>query len=173
MASERETVLVTGAGSGIGRATAIAMAEAGRNVVCADINQEAAETVAATVRQHGVDALALKADVGDVGGTGEEPNQSAIVKRRGDHGDVMEMAGAFPRIVGDVDVTFKDVLATYAADEMANRIRHGIDVTGRAGDGLGQHLAFQIVNAGRQVAGFTHGCRKGGANQSLCLFFND
>jgi 3-oxoacyl-[acyl-carrier protein] reductase len=67
MTSDRETVLVTGAGSGIGRATAIAMAEAGKNVVCADINLEAAETVAATARQHGVDATALKADVGDVG----------------------------------------------------------------------------------------------------------
>ena len=67
MTSDRETVLVTGAGSGIGRATAIAMAEAGKNVACADINLEAAETVAATARQHGVDATALKADVGDVG----------------------------------------------------------------------------------------------------------
>jgi len=66
MANDRETVLVTGAGSGIGRATAIAMAEAGKDVVCADINLEAAETVAATARQHGVDATALKADVGDV-----------------------------------------------------------------------------------------------------------
>jgi NAD(P)-dependent dehydrogenase (short-subunit alcohol dehydrogenase family) len=66
MANERETVLVTGAGSGIGRATAIAMAEAGRNVACADINLEAAETVAATARQLGVEAMALKADVGDV-----------------------------------------------------------------------------------------------------------
>jgi NAD(P)-dependent dehydrogenase (short-subunit alcohol dehydrogenase family) len=66
MANERETVLVTGAGSGIGRATAIAMAEAGRNVACADINLEAVETVAATARQHGVEAMALKADVGDV-----------------------------------------------------------------------------------------------------------
>ena len=67
MASERETVLVTGAGGGIGRATAIAMAEAGKNVVCADINLEAAATVAATARQHGIEAMALKADVGDVG----------------------------------------------------------------------------------------------------------
>ena len=66
MANERETVLVTGAGSGIGRATAIAMAEAGRNVACADINLEAAETVAATARQLGVETMALKADVGDV-----------------------------------------------------------------------------------------------------------
>ena len=67
MASERETVLVTGAGGGIGRATAIAMAEAGKNVVCADINLEAAATVAATARQHGIEAMALKTDVGDVG----------------------------------------------------------------------------------------------------------
>ena len=66
MADRKETALVTGAGSGIGRATAVAMAEVGRNVACVDINAEAAETVAATVRQHGVDAMAVTADVGDV-----------------------------------------------------------------------------------------------------------
>ncbi len=66
MTSKIETALITGAGSGIGRATAIAMAEAGRNVACADINLDAAETVAATARQHGIQALALQADVGDV-----------------------------------------------------------------------------------------------------------
>ena len=66
MANDRETVLITGAGNGIGRAIAIAMAEAGKNVACADINLDAAETVAATSRQHGIDAMAIKADVGDV-----------------------------------------------------------------------------------------------------------
>ena len=66
MADRKETALVTGAGSGIGRATAVAMAEVGRNVACVDINAEAAETVAATVRQHGVEAMAVTADVGDV-----------------------------------------------------------------------------------------------------------
>lgn len=66
MGTQRETALVTGAGSGIGRAVATGMAEAGRNVVCVDINLSSAETVADLVRQHGVEALALETDVGDV-----------------------------------------------------------------------------------------------------------
>jgi NAD(P)-dependent dehydrogenase (short-subunit alcohol dehydrogenase family) len=93
MASDRETVLVTGAGSGIGRATAIAMAEAGKNVVCADINKEAAEVVAATARQHGVDATALQADVGDVG------EIDKMIE------DVMEAYGRLDVIVNNAGVT--------------------------------------------------------------------
>ncbi len=66
MEVQRETALVTGAASGIGRAVATAMAAAGRNVACADIDADAALTVADMVRQHGVDAMAIETDVGDV-----------------------------------------------------------------------------------------------------------
>ncbi len=66
MTANRQMVLVTGAGSGIGRAIAIAMAEAGKDVACADIDGAAADTVAETARQHGVETLALQADVGNV-----------------------------------------------------------------------------------------------------------
>ena len=65
MTSSRQTALITGAGNGIGRAIAIAMAENDRNVVCADIDLNAAETTAATSRQLGVEATALKVDVGE------------------------------------------------------------------------------------------------------------
>ena len=65
MTSSRQTALITGAGNGIGRAIAIAMAENDRNVVSADIDLSAAETTAATIRQLGVKATALKVDVGE------------------------------------------------------------------------------------------------------------
>jgi NAD(P)-dependent dehydrogenase (short-subunit alcohol dehydrogenase family) len=58
--------LVTGAGGGIGAAIALAMAEAGANVAVADINAEAAEAVAATCREFGVQATAITADCGDL-----------------------------------------------------------------------------------------------------------
>ncbi len=41
-----KTILITGAGSGIGRATALVFAREGSNVVCADIDPEAAERTA-------------------------------------------------------------------------------------------------------------------------------
>ncbi len=62
-----QVALVTGAASGIGRAAALAYAEAGAHVVCADINGEGAEATAAAIQQTQRRALAVKADVGDLG----------------------------------------------------------------------------------------------------------
>ena len=58
--------LVTGAGQGIGRATAIALAEAGAHVVVVDINAKTVEETASAVGGFQRRTLALKADVGDV-----------------------------------------------------------------------------------------------------------
>ncbi len=58
-----KTIVVTGAGSGIGRATALIFAREGANVVCADINERGARDTAAAVNGKGSQALALKVDV--------------------------------------------------------------------------------------------------------------
>lgn len=54
---------VTGGGSGLGRAIALGLAEAGAAVVVSDINVTAAESVAAEIRAQGGRALALRTDV--------------------------------------------------------------------------------------------------------------
>jgi len=58
-----KTVIVTGAGSGIGRATALIFAREGANVVCADLNEAGARATADAVNAKGSQALALKIDV--------------------------------------------------------------------------------------------------------------
>jgi 3-oxoacyl-[acyl-carrier protein] reductase len=58
-----KTIVITGAASGIGRATALIFAREGANVVCADINEAGARETAAAVNGKGSQALALKVDV--------------------------------------------------------------------------------------------------------------
>jgi len=58
-----KTIIITGAASGIGQATALIFAREGANVVCADLNHEGARRTAERAMQHGTKALALAADV--------------------------------------------------------------------------------------------------------------
>ena len=62
-----KTILITGAASGIGRATALIFAREGANVVCADVNEkgveETSEQINAKYSNTGSQALALTIDV--------------------------------------------------------------------------------------------------------------
>jgi NAD(P)-dependent dehydrogenase (short-subunit alcohol dehydrogenase family) len=58
--------IVTGAGNGIGNATALALARAGAHVVAADADGRAAKATADTIAALGGQSLALDTDVGDV-----------------------------------------------------------------------------------------------------------
>ncbi len=67
MPGETKTAIVTGAASGIGRATAVLLAEHGFGVLCADISESGAGTVASELQARGLHALAQTADVSDPG----------------------------------------------------------------------------------------------------------
>jgi len=67
------TVVVTGAGSGLGRAIALACGGAGGSVVCADANAATAADAAAEIEAAGSRALAVTVDVID------EPSVAAMI----------------------------------------------------------------------------------------------
>lgn len=58
-----KVALVTGAGNGIGRATALAFAESGARLVLVDRDAAAGEAAAGVIRQHGGEARFVAADV--------------------------------------------------------------------------------------------------------------
>ena len=58
-----KTIIISGAASGIGQATALIFAREGANVVCADVDEDGARQTAERAMQHGAKALPLKADV--------------------------------------------------------------------------------------------------------------
>lgn len=57
--------VVTGAGSGLGRAGALALAAAGARVAVSDLRPESTEDTAAAIRAAGGEAIAIPADAGD------------------------------------------------------------------------------------------------------------
>src|SRR3954469_1685636 len=58
-----KVAFVTGAGSGIGRATAVAFAHDGADIVAVDLNEQAAQATAEQIDQLGGTALAIACDV--------------------------------------------------------------------------------------------------------------
>jgi NAD(P)-dependent dehydrogenase (short-subunit alcohol dehydrogenase family) len=62
----RKTAIITGAASGLGRASALAMADAGARLLLTDVNEAAVEETAALATERGADAAALVADAGSV-----------------------------------------------------------------------------------------------------------
>ena len=65
MLFQNKVAVVTGAASGIGKATAEALAEAGATVVCGDIDREKGEAAAAAIRDKGQKAEFFAVDMTD------------------------------------------------------------------------------------------------------------
>jgi NAD(P)-dependent dehydrogenase (short-subunit alcohol dehydrogenase family) len=62
---DKRIAIVTGAGSGIGKASAIRLAEEGATVICADINVDSANETADQIRQLNFNAEGYELDISD------------------------------------------------------------------------------------------------------------
>ncbi len=95
MTMKGKTAIVTGAASGMGRATAVAFGKQGANVALVDINGEGAKKTARTVEDLGARALVCQTDIASVG------EVRAMVQRvKGHFGRidaVANVAAIFPR----------------------------------------------------------------------------
>lgn len=97
-----KSAVVTGAASGIGRATAHAFAEAGARVVAADLDREAVEAVVAAITDAGGMGIAVGGDVSRRADA--EAIVATAVERFGGLDIVVNSAGITPRALGpDVD----------------------------------------------------------------------
>jgi NAD(P)-dependent dehydrogenase (short-subunit alcohol dehydrogenase family) len=80
---EGKIALITGGGRGLGEATCRALAEAGAVVIPADIQENLAERVAASLTSQGLQAMPLRLDVTD-----EQQAQQAIRQVLADYGRI-------------------------------------------------------------------------------------
>jgi 3-oxoacyl-[acyl-carrier protein] reductase len=97
------TALVTGGGSGLGRAISLRLARAGATVVVGDVRIDAAEQTAALVADAGGTAQAIRLDVTDSGHVGEQ--MDAVFERFGDSFDCLINNAGTDRGAGLLDMT--------------------------------------------------------------------
>jgi NAD(P)-dependent dehydrogenase (short-subunit alcohol dehydrogenase family) len=148
-----DAVVVTGAASGIGRATALAAGRAGLRVIGWDLNGDAVEETAVQIRAAGGDVEVRVADVSDPSAVAEGLNGQAIrylVNNAGPASSTpLDFDRALALIVGSVRLVTESWLATGPPDGSAV-----VNIASVAGNFVGTDSDW--YSAGKAaVAGYT------------------
>ena len=81
MRLDRKVAVITGAGSGIGRASAIMFAKEGAKVVVADINDAGGEETVTSIKSNGGEAVFIHTDVSKASDVEKLIEKAETVKR--------------------------------------------------------------------------------------------
>lgn len=132
---EGKTVIVTGAANGIGRATALAFAEAGARLVLADVNQADGEAVAHRIETGGGSAIFVRTDVCSSDAAADMV--AAGVRAFGRIGCAFNNAGIAPRGAPPAEMADADWTRVLAVNltGVFNCMKHQIPELLRAGGG--------------------------------------
>ena len=164
--------LVTGGASGLGRATCLALAEAGAHVAIADIDPEGSERTRALVAEAGGEADVVPLDVTDDASRREVVD--GLFDRHGDAFDVLvNVAGIDrPGYVTDIDLAdFRRVLAVnfegpvFLTSEFMKRVQHLPE--GRTADVV-QIVSLSAITSGSGAIAY-NGSKAGFLNAIRCI----
>lgn len=141
-----KVAIVTGGAMGIGQAIAFRLADAGSDIVIADLNDAAAEETASAITRAGGHAIAIRADASSVADAQEVVKQT--VQRYGHLDTLVNNAGIFPMVsalelsesqwdrVLDINLKGAFFYAQAAAREMIAEGHEGAIVNIASVDGL-------------------------------------
>jgi len=164
--------LVTGGASGLGRATAIALAEAGAHVAIADINAPGSEETRTQIADDGGSAEVLALDV-----TADDSRRAAIeqlVDRHGDAFDILvNVAGIDrPGYITDIDLAdYRRVQAVnfegpvFLTSEFTKRVQHLPE--GRTADVV-HIVSLSAITSGSGAIAY-NGSKAGFLNATRCI----
>jgi NAD(P)-dependent dehydrogenase (short-subunit alcohol dehydrogenase family) len=164
--------LVTGAASGLGRATAVALAEAGAHVAIADIDAEGSERTRALVDDVGGTADVVPLDVTD-----DESRRAVVAQLFDQHGDAFDVlvnvAGIDrPGYVTDIDLAdYRRVQAVncegpiFLTSEFMKRVQHLPE--GRTADVV-HVVSLSAITSGSGAIAY-NGSKAGFLNATRCI----
>jgi NAD(P)-dependent dehydrogenase (short-subunit alcohol dehydrogenase family) len=164
--------LVTGAASGLGRATAVALADAGAHVAIADIDAEGSEQTRALVADAGGSADVVPLDVTD-----DESRRSVVAGLFDQHGDAFDVlvnvAGIDrPGYITDIDLAdYRRVQAVnfegpiFLTSEFMKRVQHLPE--GRTADVV-HVVSLSAITSGSGAIAY-NGSKAGFLNATRCI----
>jgi NAD(P)-dependent dehydrogenase (short-subunit alcohol dehydrogenase family) len=164
--------LVTGGASGLGRATCLALAEAGAHVAVADVNAAGSEQTRSMVADAGGSADVLALDVTD-----DASRRAAVGQLFGQHGDAFDIlvnvAGIDrPGYITDIDLDdYRRVMAVncegpvFLTSEFMKRVQHLPE--GRTADVV-HIVSLSAITSGSGAIAY-NGSKAGFLNATRCI----